>query len=137
MPPCDVTPRQGVGDLVRGIRTAAAVGDGQTVVDSTRRLCAVVHAQGRVVRDAASFARRWDQTVRSLPAHLQRAVRRAYLAYAELSCKISERDDPSGLIRATGGFLRVDPREGNLKVETLTCFTDLGTSRCIILEIQS
>jgi hypothetical protein len=101
-PPCDATPRQGVSDLVRGIRAAAAVGDGQTVVDSTRRLCAVVHARGRFVRDAASSARRWDQTVRGLPVHLQREVRRAYLAYAELSCKISERDDP-GRRRARAG----------------------------------
>jgi hypothetical protein len=108
VPPCDVTPRHGVGDLVRGIRTAAAVGDGQTVVDSTRRLCAVAHAQGRVVRDAASSARQWDQIVRSLPAHLQREVRRAYLAYSELSCKISERDDP-GRQQARAGASHVLP----------------------------
>jgi hypothetical protein len=105
---CDVPSRQGVSDLVRDIRTAAAVGDGQTVVDSTRRLCEVVHAQGRVVRDAASSARRWVRTIHSLPAHLQREVRRAYLAYTNLSIKIGERDDPDRR-RARAGASHVPP----------------------------
>jgi hypothetical protein len=104
---CDVPSRQGVSDLVRDIRTAAAVGDGQTVVDSTRRLCEVVHAQGRV-RDAASSARRWVRTIHSLPAHLQREVRRAYMAYTNLSIKIGERDDPDRR-RARAGASHVPP----------------------------